>query len=305
MAEPLTFIIVPTFRERRQVEYLLNCFARFDRPNVLILIANGNPGDETSRYLKALHSERIIELQGHPGLFWSGLVNLGLRHVLHYEAEKEFVIIMNADVEFDQDIVAVMTAKARLIPKCQLAALTVGERRVVSSGVKVLSWALTLHRHPLAGELPESLPAGELIPVDFLPTRCTLIPYPAVAKAGLVAERELPHYAADNEYTNRMRKLGYQPYIFTGVRVKLDTKNTGDDVFHAPLSLGKRVGSMFSIKSLSNPICRLRFVKLAYPRYAWPSAMVLYLLRSLTELLFGGTHIKSIFPRNGRGYSGS
>ena len=305
MANPLTFVIVPTFNERRQVERLLNCFARFDNSNAMILVANGNPGDETSRYLEELHNDRILELQGHPGLFWSGLVNLGLRHVLHSEAEKEFVIIMNADVEFDHDMVTLLTAKARLMANCQLAAVTVGDRRVVSSGVKVVSWALTLHRHPLAGELPESLPADELIPVDFLPTRCTLIPYPAVAKAGVVAERELPHYAADNEYTNRVRKLGYQPYIFTGVRVKLDTKNTGADVFHAPLSLGKRVGSMFSIKSLSNPICRLRFVKLAYPRYAWPSAMVLYLLRSLTEVLFGGTHIKSIFPINGRGYSGS
>jgi GT2 family glycosyltransferase len=305
MPNPLTFIIVPTFKERRHVERLLDCFAHADNRNVVILIVNGNPGDDTSRYLEGLHNGGILELQGHPGLFWSGLVNLGLRHVLQSEAEKDYVIIMNADVEFDQDIVTLLAAKARLIPNCQLAAVTVGDRRVVSSGVKVISWILTLNRHPLAGELPEDVPLDALIPVDFLPTRCTLIPYPAVAKAGLVAERELPHYGADNEYSNRIRKLGYQPYIFTGACVRLDTKHTGADVFHRRLSLGQRIGSMFSIKSSYNPICRLRFVKLAYPRYAWPSAMILYLLRSMAEVLLGGPLIKAVTSAKGSGASGS
>lgn len=305
MANPLTFVIVPTFNERRQVERLLNCFARFDNRNLVILIANGKPGDDTSRYLEELHNGRILELHGHPSLFWSGLVNLGLRHVLQSQGEKEFVIIMNADVEFDQDIVTLLTAKARLMPNCQLAAVTVGDRLVLSSGVKVVSWALTLNRHPLAGELLGNLPADELIPVDFLPTRCTLIPYAAVAKVGLVADRELPHYTADYEYTNRLRKLGCPPYILTAVRVRVDTKHTGADVFHRRLSLGKRIGSLFSIKSSANPIYRLRFVKRAYPCYAWPSAMILYLLRSVAEVLLGGAHIKSMCPMKERGYSGS
>ena len=305
MSNALTFIIVPTFKERRHVERLLDCFSRADNRDVVILIVNGNPGDDTSRFLKELHNEGVIEIQGHPGLFWSGMVNLGLRHVLRCEGEKEFVIIMNADVEFDGDIVALLTAKARMMPNCQLAAVTVGDRRVVSSGVKVVSWALTINRHPLAGTMPDHLPADVLIPVDFLPTRCTLIPYPAVAKAGLVAERELPHYGGDYEYTNRVRTLGYQPYIFTGACVRLDTKHTGADVFHRRLSLGKRIATMFSIKSTANPICRLRFVRLAYPHSAWPSAMALYLLRSVMEVSFGGAHIKSVFPSKERGYSGS
>jgi len=305
MIPPVSYVIVPTFKERRQVQRLLTCFACVENTNFVIIIINGNPGDETSRYLEDLHNDRILEIRGHPGLFWSGLVNLGLRHVLQSEGEKEFVIIMNADVEFDQDIMTLLCAKARLQPKCQLAAVTVGGQRVVSSGVKVVSWAFTLNRHPRAGTMPANLPADELIPVDFLPTRCTLIPYAAVEKAGMVAEGALPHYTADYEYTNRVRKLGWQPYIFTGARVKVDTKHTGADVFHCRLSLGKRIRSSFSIKSVSNPLYRLRFVKLTYPGYAWPSAMILYLLRSIAEVLFGGGHIKSMFPMKERGFSGS
>ena len=141
--------------------------------------------------------------------------------------------------------------------------------------------------------------------MDFLPTRCTLIPFAAVAKAGLVAERALPHYGGDNEYTNRVRRLGYQPFIFTGARVRVDVGHTGADVFYRKIALLERIRTLFSIKSLSNPVYRLRFIALTYPRYAWPSAMLLCLLRTCLEILLGGGWLKSILPGKERGYSGS
>jgi GT2 family glycosyltransferase len=163
---------------------------------------------------------------------------------------------------------------------------------------------LTINRHPLAGSLPEDLPADALIPVDFLPTRCTLIPYAAVQKAGLVAESSLPHYGADNEYTDRLRKLGYQPYIYTGVRVRVDTGHTGADVFRRRLSVGKRLRSLFSIKSTANPIYRLRFVRLVYPWYAWPTAMLLYVARSAMEVILGGAVVRNLWRRSESGFAG-
>lgn len=299
------FVVVPTFRERAHVERLLKCFYRVQDRAVHVAVVNGDPGDETSRLLEDWPDERVYEIAGAPSLYWSGLVNLGLRHVLSASGEKEFVLIMNADVAFHDDILECLVRKARIMPRCQLAAVTIGDRLVVSSGVRVVSWALTINRHPLAGEAPENLPAGALIPVDFLPTRCTLIPFSAVEGAGLTAEDELPHYGADNEYTNRIRRRGYQPYIFTGARVNVDVKHTGTDVFQVALSLRQRVGSLFSIKSTANPVYRLRFVRLVYPRYAWPSAMALYVLRSLGEVLFGGTILKSVLRMKEAGHSGT
>jgi GT2 family glycosyltransferase len=305
MANPLTFVIVPTFKEPRHVERLLNCFAHADNRDLVILIVNGNPGDDTSKHIERLHIGRILELQGHPGLFWSGLVNLGLQYILRQEHEPEFVILMNADVEFDHHMLSRLIVTARTIPDCQLAAVTLSNRTIITSGVKVISWLLTLNRHPLAGVQLEDLPADTLIPVDFLPARCTLIPFTAVRQAGLVAEKSLPHYGADNEYTNRLRKLGWQPFIYTGSQVRLDAQNTGSDVFHKRLPFRMRVGSLFSIKSTSNPMYRLRFIRLTYPIYAWPSAMLLYALRTFLEVLLGGSAIKLLFPQRESGFSGS
>jgi hypothetical protein len=255
--------------------------------------------------LRKLHDDRVFEIEGSPNLFWSGLVNLGIKYVMRHESQREFVIILNADIEFDQDIVSALLAKARQTKNCQLGAVTIGKHQVISSGVKVSSWMLTINRHPLAGSAPTGLSADALIPVDFLPARCTLIPYEAIERAGLIAEAQLPHYAGDYEYTNRVRKLGYQPFIFTGVRVRLDTTNTGADVFHRDMSLRKRICSLLSIKSTANPVYRLRFVRIAYPWYAWPSAMLLYVVRSLLEVLLGGVVIKSLVRFRESGFSGS
>jgi GT2 family glycosyltransferase len=305
MPAPVTFVVVPTFREKDKVLALLRSFQHVQDLSLRVLIANGNPGDETSAVLREWKDSRVVELSGHPGLFWSGLVNLGLEHAVHPEANQEFVILMNADVEFTYDVISPLVAMARATPNAQLAAVTVSGERVVSSGVRVASWFLTLNRHPLAGSPADSIPQDALIAVDFLPTRCTLIPLAAVRQAGFIAQKDLPHYGADYEYTNRLRKLGYQPFIYTGARVRLDAKNTGNNVFHKRLSLGIRLRSLFSIKSPSNPIYRLRLIRLSYPLYAWPSAMFLYTLRSLVEVLLGGPAIKSLFSSRESGFSGS
>ena len=157
MENKFTFVIIPTFREKNKIEALLKCFSHVEAENLKILIVNGNPGDETIAYLERLDHARVLELPGNPDLFWSGLVNLGLRHVLHHETNQEFVIIMNADVEFTGDILAPLIAKAKATPKAQLAAIVTSEQKVISSGVKVVSWSLTFNRHPLSGTLLKNL----------------------------------------------------------------------------------------------------------------------------------------------------
>ncbi len=300
------FIVVPTFREPAKISDWLASFGSINLSGVTALLVNGNPGDTTSNLIRDAASHLPIhELKGDPTLFWAGLTNLGLRQALREGGDGDYVVLMNADIEFTRDMFSALMEKGRTTHNAQLAAVTISGQRVVSSGVKVISWFLTLNRHPLAGTLDTDLPSDTLIPVDYLPTRCTLIPLAAVRQAGLIAESALPHYGADYEYTNRLRKLGYQPFIFSGARVRLDGENTGNNVFWRRLSLGTRLRSLFSIKSTSNPIYRIRFILLAYPMYAWPSAMLLYTLRSVLEVLLGGAVIKSLLPRSESGFSGS
>lgn len=297
--------VIPTFKEPKQIEKLISSFLFVLSSEIEILIINGNPKDETSLLLSACKDKRIVELEGSPVLYWSGLVNIGLNYLLQSDEKPEFVFILNADVFFDCDILERFLEKAKTLEKFQFAGITTSKGKIIASGAKVKSWLLTNIRHPLAGSLIENLTEDILIPVDYLPTRCLMFPFSALLECGVIAEKRLPHYGGDEEFTNRLRLYGYQPFIYTGVKVFLDARNTGTDVFHKRINLRKRIGSLFSIKSTANPIYCIRFVKMAYPWYAIPSGIILYVSRSILQVLFGGSLLKKVARKNETGFSGS
>ncbi len=297
--------IIPTFKEKEKIENLIKSFLHIPNRNIEIIIINGNPEDETSHWLGVCNDNRIIELKGDPTLYWSGLVNIGLNFILMKQEKPKYVFLMNADIQFNSNILVPFLKNADDLKKFQLAAVTVNKSNIISSGVKVISWFLTLNRHPLAGTSVNTLSKNQLIPVEFLPTRCMMFPFDALITSGIINERSLPHYAGDYEFTYRLNKLGYQAYICTDIIVELDGTNTGVDVFNKNLRLSNRIKFLFSIKSTSNPLYRLRFIILVYPWYSMPTAIILYFFRSILEVLLGGYMIKKIFRRTESGFSGS
>ncbi len=297
--------VIPTYKEPKQIEKLISSFLFVQSSVIEIFIVNGNPKDETSLLLAACKDDRVIELEGNPDLYWSGLVNIGLNYLLQRNEKPEFVFILNADVFFDCDILERFLKKAKTLEKFQFAGITISKGKIIASGAKVKSWVLTNIRHPLAGSLVENLAEDILIPVDYLPTRCLIFPFSALLECGVIAEKRLPHYGGDEEFTNRLRQYGYQPFIYTGVKVYLDASNTGTDVFHKKINIWKRLGSLFSIKSTANPVYCIRFVKMAYPWYAVPTGIILYLLRSILQILLGGRLLKKVSRKNETGFSGS
>ena len=297
--------IIPTFKEPQQIKKLISSFLNIKSNQIEILIVNSNPNDETSSFLSTCGDSRVNELEGTPSLYWSGAINIGLNYVLNYSNKPDYVFIMNADVEFTDDILNIFLQKANGMTKFQFAAVTVSESTIVSSGAHVSSWFFTKIRHPLAGSSIESLIDDVLIPVDYLPARCIMFPYSALVECGVISEKRLPHYCGDLEFTNRLRLKGYKSYIYTGVKVYLDASNTGEKIFQKSLNLKSRLLSLFSIKSPSNPKYRIRFVILSYPWYAIPTAIILYISRSLVEVFLGGSFIKKITRENESGFSGS
>lgn len=300
----LASFIIPAFRERRNIENLLKSFDNIKAQDVSILIVNGNPEDDTSELIASCPDKRVKELRGHNDLFWSGLVNIGLSYVREPRNASRIVVIMNADITFGNDILARYLAIAEPDKPCQIAALTVANGIVVSSGVRVISWSLTINRHPYAGMPVSALEGGVLIPVTYLPTRCLFLPMNAIDSVGNINEKALPHYGADHEFSARLTRRGVNAYIATDIVVCLNKDSTGDDVYVKEISLLDRLRQVNSIKSPSNPIINMVFVFLVYPWYAIPSATVLYVLRSALEIVLGGNALKRIFRYAESGFSG-
>lgn len=304
---PHVFVTVPTFKEVDKIRQLLNSFISVNPPGVSVIIANGNPGDETSELIHRLESSglSVQETSGDSSLYWSGLTNCAIRSALTRARDDDFIVLMNADVTFSSDVFAILRAKIEQLGPCILACLTTARGRVVSSGVLVFSWLWAMNRHPLAGEEVLRVEKERIEPVDFLPGRCTMIPVMAIRKAGGINEFALPHYGADYEFTRRLKHAGYPAYLFSGASVECDVANTGHNVFHKKIPLARRLRGLFSIKSADNPFYRTRFIWLAYPRYAFPTATLAYLCKSLACAILGGERIRAFAPGLETGLSGS
>lgn len=296
-------IVVPTFREPRQVDRFLAAVKAMRYRRLVVRIVNCNAGDETTGLIAAASAQdnRIHEVAGTPNLFWSGAQNLGLSQVLAYAVPDDFVLFTNIDVELTSDVIPTLLAASRRIGvPCQIGGLVHANGILLSNGVKVRSWALGLNDHPLRGEAIDAVARRYLAPMDYMPTRCLLFPVQAVRECGVINERRLPHYAADYEFTNRLRRGGYQPYLCGLARASVDEGNTGHDIYTKKMGFWARASRVFHIKSSYNVIHRVRFVALAYPWYAVPTATLAFIGKTVVEVLFGGWIVTTVSNLLGR-----
>lgn len=305
VTRPVLHVCVPTFRETPQLRCFLEAFARVDHAAVELYVVNADPGDASS---DAIATQRrrgrpIREIAGEGREFWSATVNRGLRAIVAGAADGDWVAIANVDVSFEHDLFDRLLDEAAGLGDCQVGALATARGVALSSGVRVRSWFASRHVHPYAGRPVTAVPDGRLEAVDYLPGRCLVFPVAALGKAGFVAADRLPHYGADYEFSRRLARAGYPAYLSTAARLEADVSNTGVSSFARDDGLARRISRLMDMRNPANPRYRIVFVLLVYPRYAVPSGIVLYLLRSLLETLLGGARIRRLLAGPGRGFS--
>lgn len=289
------FIIVPTFKETSLVSDFLENWKKIHSANCEIIICNANPDDETSELiLKTCSSypHRLREARGNPSLYWTGLVKLGLEMVANELRDEDLLMLTNIDVGFDEDPLPPLLKVIDSQKNTQAAAVAVGANgKVLSAGIQVKSWILSVNRHLFQGLEETAIPLNQLIPANYLPTRFLLFPSRALKEAGLPDAKHLPHYGADYEYTNRMRLAGYQPLIVTASRVRNVHLNTGFKTFEQKTTLRQRLRALFDIKSTLNLKYRFWFLWLTYPPLLRPFGLISTLLKIAIEVLLSGRRI--------------
>ena len=299
---------VPTYREPHKAKLFLDSLVNVVYPSLEIIVINANGPDETSiiidHYSKNV-KYKLTEIYGTFQDYWSASINRGLSYIEKNVLENGWIILINIDVEFSCDIVSSLVNRATLLGNCQIGAVALSNSTVISSGVSVISWALTLNKHPYAGWDKQDIPNNFLCPVDYLPGRCFIFPAMHLKKAGLIDDKNLPHYCADYEFSYRLNKLGCPAYIDTEVLVHADMNNTGFSIYDNNTTIINRFSQLFSIKNPSNPYYRLIMVKKMFPYYFIPFGMFFYFLRSIVEVLFGNKFILRILNDKENGFSGA
>ena len=292
-------IVVPTFRESELAEQFLASWEAISEPEIEIVVVNGNPGDETSALLQSWSGKwPVLEVEGSPALFWTGLVCLGLETIAASIAEDDLFLIMNIDVLIEGDPIGSILSR---LGSCENRQVTIpvsgSDGRILSAGVLVRSWLFSLNRHIFDGMNVGDLPGDEVIEATYLPTRFLLCPAAVLMEGHFPDVERLPHYCADYEYTNRLRKHGYVPVIYTGATASVSETNTGLDTFLQTTSLGARIKGLTDIKCPYNARFRFRFVRLVYPPATQAMGVMTHFAKILLEVIFGGKQLDHLRNR--------
>jgi len=288
-------VVVPTFREPELADSFLSAWSKVEVGPFRIIVVNGNPGDRTSEVVGSWRgSLDVEEIAGHADLFWTGLVNLGLKRVAGEAESGDRFLLTNIDVRPEEGTVRSILDGVGESGRSQVAVPVVSSDRgtVVSSGVVVRSWSLSLNRHLGEGMKSVDLPAADCLEATYLPTRFLLCPVEVLHDGLFPDEARLPHYCADYEYTNRLRRHGYRAVLFTGARAYLSEANTGFDTFLKRTTLGSRLKRAWDIKCPYNFRYRFRFVRLTYPRSALLPGLVTHFAKIALEILLGGRSLR-------------
>jgi GT2 family glycosyltransferase len=282
--EPTVFVVAPTYREPRHLKEFLSSWDHVAYEHCIIVVVNANPGDESSNLLlEKDFRHRTVEIPSNPSVFWTGLVESGLRWVLSRGRDDDIVVVTNIDTSFDSDVLF----QYLNIPNSERSDAQIGaviQNSVggyVSAGVQVESWIIAKNKHVY------SVPRNAFRTVSYLPMRMVFMPVMAVRAGGFPNSHSLPHYGADYEFSNRIRRSGYEPKVCGELIVRTDLKNTGIRSDKKISRLTHRLRGINSLKSTMNPLRRFHFVRLAYPKGARIPGMLANFVKITIEIFFG------------------
>ena len=186
-----------------------------------IVIIDDGSTDGTGDYLAAQRD--VSALKGDGSLWWGGAMNLGLRHILPLLREGDYFLFVNNDTSFSPDFVASLVAASQAHGRSAVGSIVRDAddpSRVLTIGARANLAKFQIHDIAADYDLGSLTDPGahrdEVLPVDFLPGRGTLYPGEVLERVGTMRPRLLPHYRADYEFSDRVRRAGVRLIVSLG-----------------------------------------------------------------------------------------
>jgi GT2 family glycosyltransferase len=271
------YIIIPV---HNRIEKTLQCLRSIYCQNykdIHVVIVDDGSSDFTQDNLHDSYPQATV-LPGSGSLFWTGAVKLGTDYVLKICNQKDWILLMNNDVQVRNDtitkLVLFSNSLNRRVITNAVSIDSIDRDTIIKSGTKVLSWALNITEHVYHGASLEGLLSYDAVEVDLLTGRCLLHPVEVFDKVGNYNFELLPHYGGDDEFTARAKLSGYKLYILPSAIVYLDQEeisNVRKNIFH----------ELFGLKSSINIVNKWKFARSVVPFFAFPTYYLIAVLKSI------------------------
>ena len=280
-------VIIPVYN---RIDYTVKCIKSLEKQNTKeklnIIVVDDCSTDNTKNYLKN-NFPNIKILDGTGSLFWCGAVSYAINHVLKISKTKDWVLLINNDVELSYDaiikLIQVSESKNR---KAIVGALSIDsndKQKIIKSATIVESWLFNRTKHIFEGLNVKQVVDKEPVEVDLLTGRCLLHPIEVFKIAGNYDSKNFLHYAGDDEFSMRVKQYGYSTFINPKSIVYLKS-NLQDD--NKRKNLKSLLFVLFSIKSSSNIFNKFKLTIKIVPFYAKISFFLIGVLKSLYIFFF-------------------
>ncbi len=222
-----------------RIEYTKNCLDSLRKQSYRdfkVIVVDHGSTDGTYQVLKDKYPE-IILLKGDENLWWAGATNLGVKKALELSnSANDYILTLNNDLivieEYLQELINIALSEE----PCVVGSVSVNIKNPSKVAFAGLKWNKITAKYSRPKEFTENysdlIKKGSFIKTDLLPGRGTLIPIHIFNTIGLFDEKNFPHYAADDDYSLRSRKLGYKLLVATKAVVKSHVEASGLEVIN-------------------------------------------------------------------------
>lgn len=256
MAEKI-HILLPVHNRCETTRRFIECLKRQTYRNYHLVLIDDGSTDGTEQMVRA-EIETLTIIKGHGNWWWAGSLQQGYQWLkLHARSPHDLVLIINDDTEFEDNFLetavnllsGIYKTKTLLLARCYSR----DDKRLLDAGVHV-DWKRLTFEHPLS---PDQ--------VNCLSTRGLFLRTEDFFVIGGFFPRLLPHYTSDYEFTIRAHRKGMKLATDPALKLWLDEKTTGHHHFNREDSFSSYIQTLFSYKSVSNPLFWTSFILLSCP----------------------------------------
>jgi GT2 family glycosyltransferase len=252
-------IVIPVFNRWHFTQECLKSLRDQTYKEYKVIIVDHGSTDGTSSKIKQEYPE-VLVLTGDESMWWTAATNMGVKYALTENAD--YVLTLNNDLVVNSNYLENLNVASTIYKRAIIGSVTVDKldhERIVYAGTGWNKWTAKYRSSINLKKFTEFSSSQKYINSDLLPGRGTLIPISAFKDAGIFDEINFPHYAADEEFAYRCKKVGYQLIIPTDVSVFSEVEATGLKNIHTSRTLYYYKDLFTSIRSPLNIKYRWRW----------------------------------------------
>ena len=225
------FLVIPVFN---RINYTLECLASvysqtFKRFKVIVV--DDGSSDGTSERIKDIYPEVII-VTGDGSLWWTGATNLGVKKALELSnSSDDYILTLNNDLIVPANYLEALIALAERFPKALIGSVSVdiaNPEKIYYAGT-IWNSKTAKYKSAVNNNISytECKSATDYIATDLLPGRGVLISCSVFKQIGLYDFVHFPQYMADEDFSLRAKKAGFQLLVSTKSSVLNYVNETG------------------------------------------------------------------------------